>query len=80
MAEESLSTALSTAAWSVIVFPNNGFDIIEEPPVEEEESEKFSSGDYYPIVIGDLLDSRDQVVGKLGSGVSSTVWLARDMR
>lgn len=64
----------------MIVFPNNGFDIIEEPSVEEEESEGFPSGDYYPMVIGDVLNSRYQVVGKLGFGVSSTVWLARDMR
>ncbi|CAG8354151.1 unnamed protein product [Penicillium salamii] len=66
--------------WPVIVFPNNGFDIVEEPVVEEEESEGFSTGDYYPVVIGDVLDSRYQVVDKLGFGVSSTVWLARDMR
>ncbi|CAG8279482.1 unnamed protein product [Penicillium salamii] len=66
--------------WPVIVLPNNGFDIVEEPVVEEEESEGFSTGDYYPVVIGDVLDSRYQVVGKLGFGVSSTVWLARDMR
>ncbi|KAJ5352047.1 hypothetical protein N7452_001021 [Penicillium brevicompactum] len=32
------------------------------------------------MVIGDVLNSRYQVVGKLGFGVSSTVWLARDMR
>ncbi|KAJ5362017.1 hypothetical protein N7541_002861 [Penicillium brevicompactum] len=32
------------------------------------------------MVIGDALNSRYQVIGKLGFGVSSTVWLARDMR
>ncbi|CAG8139920.1 unnamed protein product [Penicillium salamii] len=66
--------------WPVIVFPHTGFDVIEEPLVEEEGMDGFSSGDYCPMVIGDVLDSRYQVVGKLGFGVSSTVWLARDMR
>lgn len=75
-----LKSLFQRPPWPVIVFPNNGFDIIEEPSVEEEESEGFPSGDYYPMVIGDVLNSRYQVVGKLGFGVSSTVWLARDMR
>lgn len=75
-----LKSFFRRSSWPVIVFPHNGFDVIEEPLVEEEEMDGFSSGDYYPMVIGDVLDSRYQVVGKLGFGVSSTVWLARDMR
>lgn len=34
---------------------------------------------YYPVRIGDLFASRYQVVGKLGFGATSTVWLARDL-
>lgn len=66
--------------WPVIVFPNKDFEIVDEPLLQEESMDGFSSGEYYPMVIGDVLDSRYQVVGKLGFGVSSTVWLARDMR
>ena len=61
-------------------FPTNGFEIIGESVVVEEERKGFADGDYYPVVIGDVLYSRYQVVGKLGFGVSSTVWLARDLR
>lgn len=41
--------------------------------------EHFDAGDYYPVQIGDFYKhDRYQVVGKLGFGVSSTVWLAAD--
>lgn len=33
---------------------------------------------YYPVRIGKLVDSCYQIVGKLGFGGTSTVWLARD--
>ena len=63
-----------------ISFPTSGFETIEASVVIEEEQRKgFADGDYYPICIGDVLDARYQVVGKLGFGVSSTVWLARDL-
>ncbi|KAJ4287883.1 hypothetical protein N0V88_007501 [Collariella sp. IMI 366227] len=43
------------------------------------DAEDFSAVVYYLVNIGDLLDTgRYQVVGKLGFGRSSTVWLARD--
>ncbi|KAJ5356372.1 CMGC protein kinase [Penicillium concentricum] len=34
---------------------------------------------YYPANIGEILRSKYQIVGKLGFGVTSTVWLARDL-
>ncbi|CAG8409164.1 unnamed protein product [Penicillium salamii] len=34
---------------------------------------------YYPNQIGEIIKNRYQVVGKLGFGATSTVWLARDM-
>lgn len=75
-----LKSLFQRPPWPVIVFPNKDFENVEEPLLQEEAMEGFSSGEYYPMVIGDVLDSRYQVVGKLGFGVSSTVWLARDMR
>lgn len=65
----------------MISFPTSGFDIIEDSKLLGEEKTTSSPLDeYYPVNIGDVLDSRYQVVGKLGSGRFSTVWLARDLR
>ncbi|CAG8956198.1 hypothetical protein HYFRA_00012115 [Hymenoscyphus fraxineus] len=44
------------------------------------EEETFGIERYYPTRIGEVLSSRYQVVGKLGFGNSSTVWLARDLQ
>lgn len=47
---------------------------------EEEEFDGPKKGLYYPVNIGDVFVSKYQVLGKLGYGVSSTVWLARDLQ
>ncbi|KFY03268.1 hypothetical protein V490_00224 [Pseudogymnoascus sp. VKM F-3557] len=49
-------------------------------PSEKVEEENFGIERYYPARIGDVLSSRYQIVGKLGFGNSSTVWLARDLQ
>ncbi|TVY75705.1 Serine/threonine-protein kinase SRPK, partial [Lachnellula suecica] len=49
-------------------------------PSEKFEEENFGIDRYYPARIGDVLSSRYQIVGKLGFGNSSTVWLARDLQ
>ncbi|KAH6715832.1 kinase-like domain-containing protein [Leptodontidium sp. MPI-SDFR-AT-0119] len=62
-------------------FPTTGFDVIPDfQVVEEELSEGFERGLYYPVHIGEVFASKYQVVGKLGYGVTSTVWLARDLQ
>jgi serine/threonine-protein kinase SRPK3 len=40
--------------------------------------EKYRSGGYHPIHIGDQLTDRFTVFNKLGWGSASTVWLAKD--
>ncbi|EFE41028.1 hypothetical protein TRV_04226 [Trichophyton verrucosum HKI 0517] len=63
-----------------IIFPTGGFETV--PPsvvLEEERFKQFKQGQYYPANIGDVLTSRYQVIGKLGFGTTSTVWLARDL-
>jgi serine/threonine-protein kinase SRPK3 len=46
-----------------------------------EDIERYHSGGYHPISIGDAFDQgRYRVLHKLGSGGSSTVWLVRDQR
>ncbi|KAJ5819378.1 hypothetical protein N7474_004969 [Penicillium riverlandense] len=61
-------------------FPKSGFETINASIIlEEERFEQFKKGCYYPVNIGDVLGSKYQVIGKLGFGVTSTVWLARDL-
>ncbi|KAG2421801.1 hypothetical protein HFD88_005777 [Aspergillus terreus] len=63
-----------------LCFSTSGFRTV--PPSEvldEERFAHFKQGQYYPANIGDVLDSKYQIVGKLGFGTTSTVWLARDL-
>ncbi|KAI9147615.1 serine threonine protein kinase, CMGC group [Paramyrothecium foliicola] len=46
--------------------------------IEEELFPDYVASRYYPARIGEVLGQRYQIVGKLGYGASSTVWLARD--
>ena len=43
-----------------------------------EDLERYEPGGYHPVMIGDVLHDRYQIVDKLGFGGYSTVWLARD--
>ncbi|KFZ00370.1 hypothetical protein V500_01073 [Pseudogymnoascus sp. VKM F-4518 (FW-2643)] len=62
-------------------FPSSGFKTINASEVlEEGQFEDFKTGQYYPVNIGDIFGSKYQVIGKLGFGVTSTVWLARDLK
>ena len=48
--------------------------------IEEETLPDYSSARYYPVQIGEVFVDRYQVIGKLGFGITSTVWLALDWR
>ncbi|OCH88852.1 kinase-like protein [Obba rivulosa] len=61
-------TSFSTKAAST---PYGGWEDCEEP------LEEYAPSGYYPVTIGDVLRSEYRVVSKLGWGVYSTVWLAR---
>nr|KMM69727.1 hypothetical protein CPAG_06041 [Coccidioides posadasii RMSCC 3488] len=47
--------------------------------LEEETLPFYEHEQYYPVHIGEVFGSRYQVVGKLGYGAYSTVWLCRDL-
>jgi hypothetical protein len=49
-------------------------------PFEEESLAWYSPDDFYPVTIGEVLDSSYKVLGKLGYGAHSTVWLCRQIR
>jgi serine/threonine-protein kinase SRPK3 len=74
--------ATRRAPWPPLRFPTTGFELITDDDLllEEEQLEGFEKGLYYPVNIGDVFMSKYQVVGKLGYGVTSTVWLARDLQ
>ncbi|KAJ5587278.1 protein kinase [Penicillium hispanicum] len=53
-------------------------DSIEK--LEEETLPWYSQDHFFPVKIGDIFRSRYQVIGKLGYGGYSTVWLCRDLQ
>ncbi|KAI9678157.1 MAG: hypothetical protein M1817_006102 [Caeruleum heppii] len=59
---------------------NSRFHVIETgQKVEEERFAWYKPTQFYPVRIGEVFNSRYQVVGKLGYGACSTVWLCRDL-
>ena len=63
-----------------IRFTNTNYEIVgASTKLEEETYSDYETGKYCPVRIGDVFTSKYQVVGKLGYGVSSTVWLARNL-
>ncbi|KAL6707078.1 hypothetical protein ACN47E_004830 [Coniothyrium glycines] len=71
---------LFNRAWKPLAFPSEGFVTIPtDKKVEEETLPDYIASRYYPVRIGEIFRARYQVVGKLGFGATSTVWLARDL-
>lgn len=80
MASLPRSLPLLGRRWTPLNFSNPNFvRILVSQAVEEETIPGYVASRYYPTKIGEILKSRYQVVGKLGFGASSTVWLVRDM-
>ncbi|KAL8752757.1 MAG: hypothetical protein Q9199_005519 [Rusavskia elegans] len=48
-------------------------------PLNEEFLERYSPGLYHPVKLGDTFNNRYRVLRKLGWGLQSTVWLAKDI-
>ncbi|KAK4146125.1 kinase domain-containing protein [Dichotomopilus funicola] len=73
---------LRRAPQAPLRFPTTGFEVIPVTQrLEEEMFDEFRAGDFYPVNIGDIFTSHKyQVVGKLGFGSTSTVWLARNLQ
>lgn len=74
------SVPLFRRRWTPLNFSNPNFvRLSASQAIEEETLPGYVSARYCPTRIGEILKDRYQVVGKLGFGASSTVWLARDM-
>ncbi|KAG6069688.1 hypothetical protein E4U16_007491 [Claviceps sp. LM84 group G4] len=70
----------SGRAWKPLSFPNEGFTLIPaDHKIDEETLPDYDASHFYPVKIGEIFRDRYQVVGKLGYGITSTVWLARDL-
>ncbi|KAL8971741.1 MAG: hypothetical protein Q9197_003115 [Variospora fuerteventurae] len=64
----------------LVRFTNSNFKILpSDQQIEEEAYDNITKGRYYPVRIGDVIKERYQVVGKLGYGLGSTVWLANEL-
>jgi serine/threonine-protein kinase SRPK3 len=67
--------------WKPLVFHSKGFvRLPTDTSVEEETLPGYVASRYYPVQIGEVFQARYQIVGKLGFGATSTVWLARDLK
>ncbi|KAJ6785785.1 hypothetical protein PWT90_03043 [Aphanocladium album] len=67
-------------SWKPLVFANQNFTRIPAAhKIEEETLPGYVAARYYPTRIGEIFQDQYQVVGKLGYGATSTVWLARDL-
>jgi serine/threonine-protein kinase SRPK3 len=63
-------------------FLATGFEVVPESEILEEEQfqDALKAGQYYPVRIGDVYAQKYQILGKLGFGTTSTVWLARHLQ
>ncbi|KAL4907889.1 kinase-like domain-containing protein [Aspergillus multicolor] len=60
--------------------PSPGPRLPADIPIDEEISPVYNSRHFYPARPGEVLGGRYQTLVKVGWGVSSTVWLARDLQ
>lgn len=76
-------THLSTTAMTsrlARTFPVDGFEKLSlQEKIEEEQIPNYKAERFYPVQLGEVLQSRYQVVAKLGFGTASTIWLCRDL-
>jgi hypothetical protein len=70
-----------TSPVAVRSFPSEGFEVIPpEHEIEEETVPDYKADRFYPVKLGEVFNSRYQVVAKLGFGTASTIWLCRDLK
>ena len=61
----------------VLTFANQGFSTLPaDQNIEEEAHDSVSTRRYYPAYIGEIIENKYQIAGKLGYGLGSTIWLA----
>lgn len=77
----SMTTPASNTAVRPRSFPKDGFALLPtDVEFEEERLVGYKADKFYPVYLGEVFQSRYQVVAKLGFGTASTVWLCRDLQ
>lgn len=62
------------------MFPTSGVKLLDQSAeLDEETLPTYQPEKYYPVTQGEVLNGRYQTLAKLGYGVTSTVWLAKDL-
>ncbi|PYH89630.1 U4/U6 small nuclear ribonucleo protein PRP4 [Aspergillus ellipticus CBS 707.79] len=77
-----MSRSVSSSEWKSQprAFPSTGLELLDPASkIEEETLPTYSPEKYYPVQQGEILNHRYQALAKLGFGVTSTVWFARDL-
>ena len=70
---------LRRLTWKPLAFPKDGTNRLHAgEKIEEETIPGYVKDRYCSVRIGQILRERYRIVGKLGFGTSSNVWLARD--
>ncbi|KGO76091.1 hypothetical protein PITC_006340 [Penicillium italicum] len=75
-------TLVSSSQWTCTptVFPTSGFELLNASiELEEETLPNYRPEKYYPVSQGEIFNDRYQTIAKIGYGVTSTVWLAKDL-
>ena len=68
-------------AWKPIDFTTSTYrKLPSKQLIEEETLPNYEAAWYYPAKIGEIINGQYQIVGKLGFGITSTAWLARDLK
>lgn len=73
---------MSSSQWtsSPRDLPISGFEMLDEfTEIEEETLPTYQPHRYYSVQHGEILNERYHVLAKLEYGVTSTVWLGRDL-
>lgn len=76
-----LGNAIRRPPANPLIFPRTEFGVVRDEFIFEEQgwiAAKIADH-YYPVHIAGVYDGRYQVLGKLGFGSTSTVWLAHDL-
>jgi serine/threonine-protein kinase SRPK3 len=54
-------------------------ETVTDPGEIEEGRDAYRPGGFHPVYIGDVYADRYEILNKIGYGVYSTVWLAKDL-
>lgn len=73
-------TRISSRVSTRMTHTSVSIDIEPSLAIEKETVRGYKAEHYYPVQIGHVFQDRYRVIGKLGYGSASTVWLCRDLQ